>query len=210
VTNNAHSIDSFPLKQQPFLCSHVKSIQTIREIVKKRKFTFLSNDSVFQPVKKLKCAPEENQRLEDDTPSIAKSSSMCMSELSTHLNESRGKQCNGADPVRLKKLIKNRESAIRCRNKRKAAINSMINEIAQLNKDTEGLSLKTVKYNGFLEKLMMDNEVLGRKMSIAKEENQQLKLQLSTIHAKYAQMKQTVFTLYSQNLSIKNNGIKLQ
>jgi len=86
----------------------------------------------------------------------------------------------------------------------------MINEIAQVNKDTEDLSLKAVKYNGFLEKLMMDNEVLGRRMSIAKEENQQLKLQLSTIHAKYAQMKQTIFMLYSQNLSIKNNGIKLQ
>lgn len=153
---------------------------------------------------------EENQRQEEDGSFLAKSSSMCMSEISTHLNESRGKQGKDIDSIHLKKLIKNRESATRCRNKRKAAINAMANEVTQITRETEELSIKAHKYNEFLEKVRKDNVILERKLSLATEESKQLQIQLSMVHNKYAQIQQAVFMLCNQDASIKTNGIKLQ
>lgn len=153
---------------------------------------------------------EENQRQEEDGPSLAKSSSMCMSEVSTHSNESRGKQGKDKDSIRQKKLIKNRESATRCRNKRKAAVNAMINEVKQTTREADEFNTKAEKYNEFLEKVQKDNVTLERKMSLATEESKQLQIQLSMIHSKYAQLQQAIFMLCNQNTSIKINGIKLQ
>eukprot|EP00826_Nyctotherus_ovalis_P000655 TRINITY_DN10004_c0_g1_i1.p1 TRINITY_DN10004_c0_g1~~TRINITY_DN10004_c0_g1_i1.p1 ORF type:complete len:202 (-),score=46.78 TRINITY_DN10004_c0_g1_i1:159-764(-) len=197
---------TFPLREiSPFF-----SLQNLPAPVKKRQLTFSSCDSAFQSVKKVKCLPEEDQKQEDDAPSLAKSSksSGCMSEGSTHLNESRGKQKE--DPTRLKKLLKNRESATRCRNKKRNAINSMAADIALVNHEIEQMNSQVKNYGEFLEKLQESNAGLGKKVEAVSEEKKQLQLQLAAIHSQYAQFQQTIFMMYNQSAGIEFNGIKFQ
>lgn len=197
---------TFPLREiSPFL-----PLQSSPVPAKKRQLIFSSCDSAFQPVKKVKCLPEEDQRQEDDAPSLAKSSksSGCMSEGSTHLNESRGKQKE--DPTRLKKLLKNRESATRCRNKRRNAIASMAADIVLVNNETEQMTSQMKNYGEFLEKLQRNNAGLEKKMEAASEEKKLLQLQLAAIHSQYTQVQQAIFMMYSQSAGIEFNGIKFQ
>lgn len=178
-------------------------------VIGKRKLCFSSCGSAFQPVRKVKCLAEEDQRQEEDGGSLAKSSSMCMSEGSTVLNEPRGSQASSPDSVRLKKLLKNRESATRCRNKRKAEIAAIASDIAEVNKENARLNCQVVKYRAFMEKLQGSSGVLEKRMGFVSEENQQLKLQLSVLHSKCTQLQQTIFMLYNQNSNVEINGIKL-
>eukprot|EP00826_Nyctotherus_ovalis_P052139 TRINITY_DN6577_c0_g1_i1.p2 TRINITY_DN6577_c0_g1~~TRINITY_DN6577_c0_g1_i1.p2 ORF type:complete len:208 (-),score=37.66 TRINITY_DN6577_c0_g1_i1:109-732(-) len=183
----------------------------------KRGLFFSSCSSAFQPVRKVKCLAEEDQRQEEDGGSLAKSSrtseptgSMCMSERSTHLNEARGSQANPQNSVRLKKLLKNRESATRCRNKRKAEITAIASDIAEVNKENAKLNCQVTKYRTFMEKLEGSSGVLKKRMGFASEENRQLQLQLSVLRSKCTQIQQTIFMLYNQNSNVEINGIKLQ
>lgn len=133
-----------------------------------------------------------------------------MSEGSTNLNGSKGKQEKGEDCLRLKKLAKNRESATRCRNKRKAEINSMESDLQQIAQESNELTSQSAKYEQFLERLKASSEFMTNKAKLLAEENNQLKIQFMILQTKYVQMQQVVLTMCNQNSNIEMNGIKLQ
>lgn len=176
------------------LTLHVLSYSFLR----KRNFTFSGSNSAFQPVKKIKYSPEETPKI-DDEASLAKSGSICISEESVNTNISKKMRSKDKNSIRLERLMKNRESATRCRNKRKAAINNMSNEVMKTNKENDELKLQIVKCREFMDKLQKDNVDLNKKAQMVNEENRQLKLQHVIIQNSYAQVQQMIMMLYDQN-----------
>lgn len=147
--------------------------------------------SAFQPIKKFKII-EDVGKLDEDQISLGKESIVLsegtVNSKSTHQEEAQ------VSP-RQKKLRKNKESANKCRNKKRALMKHFNEEVLMIKKEEEELILKGQEYKQAAERINQKTDHMKRKVNLASIENAQLKGQLVILREKYRQTQSFVMSL---------------
>ena len=172
----------------------------------KRQQVSPSYGSAFQPVHKLKAIQCENKiKLEEDQLSLGKES-IGLSEGTVNSKSNQREEVQLSP--KLLKLRKNKESANKCRNKKKVLMKYYDEEIFGIRKENEDLALKAQIYKESAEKINQKTEHIKQRVNLANIENVQLKGQLLILQEKYRQTQSFVMSLIFPGGI--NNDIKLQ
>ena len=170
-------------------------------IYRKRTSSFQNCESAFQVVRKTKfldlgesLSPEASHEPNIDSIKILESKSVASSCLSEGTeNSSVGKLS-----IVNKKLSKNRESASKCRRKKKIIVKKMMEDLAASKMQIESQTSMIENYSKFIEKLRHDTESMKRNATKLDQENHQLKDYLDFLYGTYEKAKEMTSDVYSK------------
>ena len=120
------------------------------------------------------------------------------SVASSCLSEGTENSSVGKPSIVNKKLSKNRESASKCRRKKKLILKKMVEDLAASKMQIETQTLLTENYSKFIEKLRHDTELMKRNATKLDQESHQLKDYLDFLYGTYEKVKEMTSIMYSK------------